>query len=443
MAQAYLRAGFGGIVLCAKPGEADLWRKLAKECGRAKDLVFFDDSGGLRFNFLDYAQHTIAAGGKDMNLVQLLSTVAEASRAQSGGGGGNEETYFRDAANQLVANAIPFLRIANGSIRLKDLHAFINSSPRTREEARSDAWRNDSYCGRTMMRVYQRGKAGDMQAARVFEEHRRYWLDESSSLGDKTRGSIISTLTSSIYPFLSGQLHDLFCTDTNILPEYARQGVIIVLDLPARSHGVAGVVAQQIFKLAFQLCMEAEHVSDKTRPVMIWADECQFFMNSHDTDHLSVCRQQRVANVFITQDMPTYQAKIGNEKEAESLLNKFGTRIFHATTDYNTSKYAADIIGRIRHYTLSESQSRGASSSGGDSLGETAGSGTGSYGVSLTSQQSKSSYLEYDIQPDYFAKQLRTGGKPNNHKVDGIVIRNGMKFKSSGNNRIKAEFSQL
>ena len=61
---------------------------------------------------------------------------------------------------------------------------------------------------------------------------------------------------------------------------------------------------------------------------MIWADECQFFMNSHDTDHLSVCRQQRVANVFITQDMPTYEAKIGDKNEADSLLNKFGTRIF-------------------------------------------------------------------------------------------------------------------
>lgn len=442
LAHAYLKAGFGGIVLCAKPAEADLWRKLAKECGRSRDLVFFDDSGALRFNFLDYAQHTIAAGGRDMNLVQLLATITEATRSQSGGGGGTEESFFRDAANQLVANAIPLLRVAYGTIRLKDLYAFINSAPRSRDEGRNLEWLNSSFCGKTLLRAHRRGKEGDFEAARVSEQHKTYWLEEIASLGDKTRGNIITTLTSSIYPFLSGQLHDLFCTDTNIVPEYARQGIIIVLDLPARSHGIAGVVAQQIFKLIFQLSMESENVTDKTRPVMLWADECQFFMNSHDTDHLSVCRQQRVANVFITQDMPTYEAKIGDKNEADSLLNKFGTRIFHASTDYNTCKYASDIIGKIKHHSLSQSQSRGASSSGGDSLGETAGSGTGNYGVTLTSQTSKSSYLEYDIQPDYFAKELRTGGTRYKRKVDGIIIKNGATFKSSKQNRIKAEFSQ-
>ena len=83
LAHAYLKAGFGGIVMCAKPDEADLWRALAKECGRARDLVFFDSSGALRFNFLDYAQHTIAADGRDMNLVQLLSTITEATSSGS------------------------------------------------------------------------------------------------------------------------------------------------------------------------------------------------------------------------------------------------------------------------------------------------------------------------------------------------------------------------
>ncbi len=442
IAHSYLKAGFGGIVLCAKPNEAELWRKLAKECGRSRDLAFFDDSGALRFNFMDYAQHTVASGGRDTNLVQLLSTVCEATRAQTGKGGGNEETFFRDAANQLVANALPFLRAVYGTIRLSDLYRFINSAPRTPEQAHDEQWVRSSFCGITLHRAHKmREQSPD--AARAMVQHSAYWLREIAGLGDKTRGNIITTLTSSIYPFLSGQLNQLFCTDTTILPEYARQGLIIVLDLPARSHGTAGVVAQQIFKLLFQLSMESEHVTDRTRPVMIWADECQFFMNSHDTDHLSVCRQQRVANVFITQDMPTYQAKMADHNEAESLLNKFGTRIFHASTDQNTCRYASDIIGRIQHETLSRSRSRGATSSGGDSLGETSGSGSGSYGATFTDQSSKSTYLEYDIAPDYFANHLRVGGKKNNHKVDGIVIRNGSPFKSSKRNRIKAEFSQV
>src|ERR1700736_1949859 len=33
-ARAYLRAGFGGLVLCAKIDEADLWRNYLRETGR-------------------------------------------------------------------------------------------------------------------------------------------------------------------------------------------------------------------------------------------------------------------------------------------------------------------------------------------------------------------------------------------------------------------------
>jgi NAD(P)-dependent dehydrogenase (short-subunit alcohol dehydrogenase family) len=39
IAHAFLRAGFGGLVLCAKPEEADLWRRYAAETGRRKSLV--------------------------------------------------------------------------------------------------------------------------------------------------------------------------------------------------------------------------------------------------------------------------------------------------------------------------------------------------------------------------------------------------------------------
>lgn len=444
LAHGFLKAGMGGLVLCAKPDEADRWRKLARECGRSRDLVFFDGSEeGLRFNFLDYAQATVASGGRDLNLVDIMSTIAEAARSQAAKGAGQgDNQFFRDAANQLLANAFPLLRIVHGTIRLRSLYEFINSAPTSRQEAYDPRWAKESYCGATLMKAHELGMEGNAEAARIAEEYGPYWTDEFPGLGDRTRGSVVTTLTSTLYPFLSGQLNDLFCTSTSIVPDYAREGIVIVCDLPARKFGLAGVVAQQIMKLLFQLAMEAEKVTARTRPVFIWADECQFFMNSHDADHLSVCRQQKVANVFITQDMPTYFAKIGDEYVAESLLNKFGTRIFHASTDARTCNYASEIVGKITHHQLSESASHGASSGGGDSIGEQDGSGSGSYGTSQTWQRSRSTYRDYDIPPHYFGSSLRTGGPSNRFKVDGIVIRNGGVFRSSGKNRIKAEFSQ-
>src|ERR1019366_4608194 len=41
LARAYLRAGYGCLVLCVKTDEADLWRRYASETGRTDDLIFF------------------------------------------------------------------------------------------------------------------------------------------------------------------------------------------------------------------------------------------------------------------------------------------------------------------------------------------------------------------------------------------------------------------
>src|SRR5579871_1424791 len=52
LAGAYLRAGMGGLVLCAKPEEVDLWRSYARRNGREGSLIVFDESQG--FNFIAY-----------------------------------------------------------------------------------------------------------------------------------------------------------------------------------------------------------------------------------------------------------------------------------------------------------------------------------------------------------------------------------------------------
>lgn len=443
LAMAYLKAGMGGIVCCAKPDEADLWRSLAKKTGREHDLVFFDASGQQRFNFLDYAQATIAQGGFDTNLVDLMTRIAEATRMQSGGGGGaNDEGYFRDAANQVLAHTFPFLRAAYGTIGLRDLYRFINDAPQSRKEAVSAEFVRNSFCGATMHAVAEKAIAGDKEAERVANEYGDYWTGEFANLGDKQRAAVISTLTSSIYPFLAGKLHALFGTDTTVVPEFTRQGLIIVLDLPARQFGPAGIVAQQIFKLMFQYAMDRERMTRHTRPVFAWLDECQFFMNGHDADHLSVCRQQRVCNVYLTQDLPTYYARIGDENVADAIINKFGTRIFHSTTDVKTCQAAAELIGKVTHYQTTDTRSGGASSQGGINIGREEGHGSGGHGRNTGHSRGRSTYKDYDVPPDYFGRELRTGGPANKYRVDAIVVRGGYKFRSSGRNRIKAEFRQ-
>lgn len=45
LAKSFLRAGFGGLVLCAKKDEVDTWKRYAEETNREKSLLIFDASG--------------------------------------------------------------------------------------------------------------------------------------------------------------------------------------------------------------------------------------------------------------------------------------------------------------------------------------------------------------------------------------------------------------
>ena len=83
LAHAYLRAGFGGIVLTAKYDEIALWQKYARETGRSSSLVLFDESRG--FNFLNHAlaMHGVAGVG---SIVEILMSVLEASDHATGSG---------------------------------------------------------------------------------------------------------------------------------------------------------------------------------------------------------------------------------------------------------------------------------------------------------------------------------------------------------------------
>ena len=79
LARKFLQNGFGGLVLCFKTDEADLWRSYLKKTGREQDGRFFGVDQEFRFNFMDYEAR---GSGMDFveNLVTLLVDVASIQR---------------------------------------------------------------------------------------------------------------------------------------------------------------------------------------------------------------------------------------------------------------------------------------------------------------------------------------------------------------------------
>ncbi len=78
IANAFLQAEMGGLVLCAKAEERRLWESYARAAGRSDSLIVIEANGKWKFNFLKYE---MARGGKGggvtENIVNLFSTASE------------------------------------------------------------------------------------------------------------------------------------------------------------------------------------------------------------------------------------------------------------------------------------------------------------------------------------------------------------------------------
>lgn len=444
IALAFLKSGMGGLVLCAKSNEADRWQQLARQTGRERSLIRFDASGSHRFNFMDYTAATLGRDGFDQNLSAALLAAAEASRMLKSSGGG-DNPFFRDAAEELLLHTLPILKVTQARLKLADLLRFIDSAPRSIEQTQQEEWSRSSFCAQTLLRCGQLADQGNREAERIAEEHADYWLLRFPALGDRTRSSIVATLTSTLSGLLTGRIHQLLCTETTLVPELTQQGAILILDLSLHEFGAVGAIAQQIIKTLWMKSIQMREIHPQMRPNFLWIDECQYFLSEADAEFLSTSREYRACPVYITQDLPTFYAAFGGdnaENRGNQLVAKFQTRIFHANTDPVTNQFASDIIGQTRKYKLNRSSNIGRNSGASGNQGEADASTGSGDGASIGQGISLESYDDRDIPPEYFGNELRTGGKSNRRRVDAIIIRSAARFKKSRRNRLKVTFHQ-
>ena len=478
IASAYLRAGFGGLVLCAKPEEVDHWLGYAKANGRANSVILFGDRGGGGFNFITYELARQGADGIG-SVIECLMRVLEAARLASPNSGQGSQQFWDDAMRQLLRNTIPILYAATGTVRIPDIIRFVSSGPTSLEKARDAGWQKQSFMFCTMLDAMDR----PVRALHPDDAEKigSYWLDEFAQLDPKTRSNIAISLSTALDRFNRGRLHRAFCTETTLVPELTFHGAIILMDMSALTWNEDGIIAQQLFKYMWQravLSRNALEPRHRDRPVFLWADESQYFVNSFDTDFQSTCRGSRACTVYLTQSLPTYYARMGGEHakhKADMLLANFVTKIFHNNADPETNRWAADTIGRViqrrgsysegsstgRSYGMNEGDSRnwGSSSSYGSSTdarghssstsnygnnygeGENTGRNRGlNRGDSVTGGYSET--MDYEIEPGEFSRELRTGSPANGGTVTAVWFQAGKLFRDSRRNYLMARFQQ-
>jgi hypothetical protein len=497
-ARAMLRAGWGGVVLCAKPDEGARWVQEAHACGRAADVVHMRPGSGWTFNFIEHElRRPTGLGAEVFNLVQLIMVVVESMRVARGHPAQGEGDFWDAAQRELLANAIDPLVAATGRFRLDELMRFITSAPTSAQDMYDAEWRARSFFFWVLQQAHD-APAGPRMSPVSMQATADYWFGTYANLDPKTRSNVVATLTATISPFLRGALHDTFCTDTTVVPELAHEGAIILVDWPIKTTGIAGAMAGQIMKYCWQRATEARAVGPHTRPTFLYIDEAQLFMSRYDPEFQSTARSSMAATVYLTQNLPNYYAlQPGRDPKAatDGLLGNFQTKVFHANADPTTNNYASDLVGKgiVRrangNWSANQGWSEGGNSSygtsyqrsestgrnwGGGSTGSATFSDAGqaSYSVGSSSQRGEqqgksrswgrnrsqgeswgqsgghssgggwSEQMDHLLPASYFASGLRKGGPANRCLVDAVLVQGGRRFIASGGHSLKITFQQ-
>lgn len=304
LAKAFLRAGFGGLVLCAKSDEVQLWQRYCRETNRSNSLIIFGPNQPHRFNFLNYELSRPGVGaGHTENLTRLFTTIMETAENKGGAGGSNQDFWER-STKQMLRNLVELLGIARGRLMLQELYDVLVSAAQTPEEFQSDAWRKSSFCWRCIREGEARPKSA--RQAHDFQHASAYWAREYPGMSSRTRSIIVTSLTSMMDIFLRGALHDLFCTSTTIVPEMTHEGAVLIIDLPVKEFTQIGQLAQTLVKYIWQRASERRDVTRHPRPAFLWCDEAQFFATATDAEFQSTARSSRIATVNLSQNIGAY-----------------------------------------------------------------------------------------------------------------------------------------
>jgi hypothetical protein len=434
LARAFLANGFGGLILTVKPDECQQWEAMARAMGREQQLCVIRPGAPYHLNFLDYESRRPGGGaGLIENLVNLFHSIIDV-RAH-GMGDVREQNFWTLSGKQLIRNTFRILKPATSRLSLADAARLITESPkRTSRKPDAPVVKGPHFTA-WMERALHAAKGTSQE--RVMEECRRYWEEEFLDLAPDTRSCIVALFSSMADTFIEPAIHDLFCTDTTLIPEAVLEGALIIVDLPLKNYDAVGLFAQSIWKHLFQKAIERREdpEDDSRRPVFLWIDEAQYFFSSYDGLFQSTARSARCATVYLTQNISNFYglSQTRAKERVDGFLGNLNTKIFHCNNDPASNLWAAEQIGRYQTQRF-----------GGSISEQPPDARDGIWGWFKRRSTSSASFqetMDYAVQPSAFLN-LRTGGERFDYLVDAYFVKGGATFSATGRHYFATTFQQ-
>ncbi|MGA7234649.1 MAG: TraM recognition domain-containing protein [Bryobacteraceae bacterium] len=340
----------GALILTAKAEETPIWLQYAKDCGREKDVILFNEKSGHVFDPIAYEWNREGRGAGDIeNVIDFFSTLVSMGKKDVGQG---HDPFWERGNEQLMRNVIKLLDLAGEQISIVSIDRCIKSLPTAAGEYEDEAWQQESYCAQLINSIKDRKDSLTPEQWSDLDFATQFIFKKWPAFDERPRSSLEMTWSGMADKFLFNPFNRIFCGGTcTIAPEMTtHDGKIIIVDFPLLEYGFETArLIQVIIKLTFQRAWLRRNLAESGNPVFLWQDEFQYFLTRRDNYFQQTCRGSRVAVVCLTQNILNLAEELGEQQpgsKTKSFLGNLGLKIFLQQNDIETCNYASDQIGR-------------------------------------------------------------------------------------------------
>jgi hypothetical protein len=412
------------LILASKPDDLPHWQSIFARADRSDDLIVFSPDTSWRFNPLQYL---VSKGADCRDISDYIVTVGE--RLESGGetSGSSGDAKWFAAQNRLwFYNAAVILKIATGTVTATDVQHFIETAANSPAELNDPAWRQ-RFHNQKLKCAHEKTKsridANDCELAN------NQWLSTWTTMGDKTRGSIVAGMNANLHTANTGIVRAMLSENTNCSPDtMLQEGKSILVNFPTSDSGPTGRFICGAWKYCTQWQVLRRRPDERRYLNALLCDEFQEIVTNFDPRYMARCRAFGGCMVCLTQSVHALYAALGGENgksQAKALLANFRYKLAHSVADYETAEMLSNLLGKSLQTSVG-----GSSTPQRDMFDDFFGHNayTGNF----------SEHYEPVLQPNAFMSGLRTG---RDGVSDAILIRSGEPF-PNGANYLKCTFTR-
>ncbi len=251
LGKAFLKMGYGGLVLTAKPDEGKRWVDLCARLGRAEDCIHVTIGSGHALNVMQYeSQRPGKRFAVCSNLIGLFRLLIDTMSKNPNSG--VRADFWTHATNELMGAIFNIFLIAGEPLVMDNLVRFINFAPLSPTKA----WQEIEFFGEVVLRAEANAKNGTEEDQDVFQRAFEYWTVAFPAKTDATRSGIIIGFTAMASNMNDRGIYEMISRETNLTPEMILSGKIVILDIDLKGNKQGGYMVQSAWKLLFQQAIE-------------------------------------------------------------------------------------------------------------------------------------------------------------------------------------------